>query len=343
MKALSLISGGLDSTLATKVVMEQGVEVVAVNFVSPFCRCDRKHSGGKKGAASASKGCRHEAKFVSEQLNIPLKVVNVTQDFLEVLKAPKHGYGSNMNPCIDCRILMLKKAKALMEETGASFIITGEVLGQRPMSQHGRSLRTVEKEAGVEGILLRPLSAKLLEPTLPEKNGWVDREKLLEISGRSRKAQMELAEQLDIRDYPCAAGGCLLTDPNFARRVRDLIDHGLLTLEDVKVLNHGRHFRLAPDAKLVVGRDEHDNTMIEGCLGAGDYLFQPLPEASGPSALGRGAGFAKEETRLLAARLVARYFDQKEAAVPVRVTHAGQTQQVSVSALTPDETRAYLI
>lgn len=343
MKALSLISGGLDSTLATKVIMEQGVEVCAVNFVSPFCRCDRKHSGDPKGSAAGSRGCRHEATFVSEQLNIPLKVINVTQDFLEMLKAPRHGYGSNMNPCIDCRIMMLRKARQLMQELGASFIITGEVLGQRPMSQHSRAMQTVEKEAGVEGILLRPLSAKLMEPTVPEKNGWVDREKLLEISGRSRKAQIQLAEQLHIKDYPCAAGGCLLTDPNFARRVRDLIDHDLLTLEDVKVLNHGRHFRLTPGAKLVVGRDERDNAMIEACVREGDHLFQPLPEASGPSALGRGADLDTEETRLLAGRLVARYFDQKERAVTVRVTHGGQTQEVPVTPLTPDETKQYLI
>ncbi len=331
MKALSLISGGLDSTLATKVIMEQGVEVVAVNFVSPFCRCDRRN------------GCRHEATFVSEHLNIPLKVINVTQDYLEMLKAPKHGYGSNMNPCIDCRILMLRKARELMQEFGASFIVTGEVLGQRPMSQHSRAMRTIEKEAGVEDILLRPLSAKLLEPTLPERNGWVDREKLLEISGRSRKSQMQLAEQLHIEDYPCAAGGCLLTDPNFARRIRDLIDRDLLTLEDVKVLNHGRHFRLTPNAKLVVGRDEHDNNMIEGCIRGDDYLFQPPAEAAGPSALGRGADFAKEETRLLAARLVARYFDQKAGTPAVMVTHKGQRQEVAVTPLTPDEAKHHLI
>ena len=342
MKALSLISGGLDSTLATKVIMEQGVEVVAVNFVSPFCRCDRR-KGDPREPGAGSRGCRHEAIFVSEQLNIPLKIVNVTRDFLEVLKAPKHGYGSNMNPCIDCRILMLKKARELMQELGASFLITGEVLGQRPMSQHGRAMQTVEREAGVEGILLRPLCAKLLEPTIPEKNGWVDREKLLEISGRSRKAQMALAEQLRIKDYPCAAGGCLLTDPNFARRVRDLIDHDLLTLEDVKVLNHGRHFRLTPQAKLVVGRDEHDNAIIEGFVREGDYLFQPLPEASGPSALGRGADFDKEETRLLAGRLVARYFDEKAGTPTVAVTHQGQSRQVAVTPLTPDETKIYLI
>ncbi len=334
-KALSLISGGLDSTLATKVIMDQGVEVVAVNFVSSFCRCDH----GAKG----TDGCRHEARFVSEQLGIPLKVVNVTEDFLEVLRSPKHGYGSNMNPCIDCRILMLREARQLMEELGAAFLITGEVLGQRPMSQHGHAMRTIEREAGVEGILLRPLSAKRLEPTLPEKNGWVDREKLLDISGRSRRPQMALAQTYHVKDYPCPAGGCLLTDPNFSRRIRDLIDHDLLNLEDVRLLNHGRHFRLTPAAKLVVGRDEHDNNMIEGCALEGDHLFRPLAEALGPSALGRGADFDKGETRLLAACLVARYFDQKTGAVSVLVTHKGRTRELFVTPLTPDETKCYLI
>jgi tRNA-uridine 2-sulfurtransferase len=199
-KAISLISGGLDSTLATKVVMDLGVDVLAANFVSPFCQCSRKD------------GCRHEARFVSEQLNIPLRIVNATDDFLEMLKKPKHGYGSNMNPCIDCRILMLKKSKELMDEVGASFLITGEVLGQRPMSQRRDAMRTIEKEAGVTGLVLRPLSAKLLEPTIPEEKGWVDREKLLDISGRSRKPQMKMAEDFNIKDYPCPAGGCLLTD-----------------------------------------------------------------------------------------------------------------------------------
>ncbi|MGE5280332.1 MAG: hypothetical protein ACM3L6_06290 [Deltaproteobacteria bacterium] len=336
LKALSLISGGLDSTLATKVVMEQGVEVTAVNFVSPFCRCDH-------GARGKNGGCRHEAKFVSEELGIPLKIVNVTQDFLDVIRSPKHGYGSNMNPCIDCRILMLKKAKELMREMGASFLITGEVLGQRPMSQHGNAMRTIEREAGVEGILLRPLSAKLLEPTVPEQNGWVDREKLLAISGRSRKPQMELAENYNVKDYPCPAGGCLLTDPHFSRRIRDLIDHDLLTLEDALLLNHGRHFRLSAGAKLVVGRDEHDNQRIEGCRKDGDVLFQPAPEATGPSALGRGPDYAREDIRLLAARLTARYFDQKEGSVTVLVTQGAQTRPFSVVPLTPEETKAYLL
>jgi len=335
MKALSLISGGLDSTLATKVIMEQGVEVIAVNFLSPFCRCDH--------GAKSKDGCRHEAKFVSEQLDIPLKIVNVAKDFLEVIKAPKHGYGSNMNPCIDCRILMLKKARELMLELGASFIITGEVIGQRPMSQHSRAMEIVEKEAGVEGILLRPLCAKLLEPTLPEKNGWVDREKLLKFSGRSRKPQMELAETYLVKDYPCPAGGCLLTDPNFSPRIKDLIDHDLLTLEHALLLNHGRHFRLSSGAKIVVGRHEHDNQKIEGCVKEDDYLFQPKAEAPGPSALGRGADYASEEMRLLAARLTARYFDQKEGDVIILVTHKGVTQEHSVAPLTPDETKQYLI
>src|SRR4030043_1004028 len=211
MKAIALLSGGLDSTLAARLVLDQGIELEALNFMTVFCTCPNK------GAT-----CLASQKAV-ETLGIPLKVFNVSEEYLNVVRNPKHGYGSNMNPCIDCRIFMLKKAKVYMEESGASFIITGEVLGQRPMSQRRDAMRLIEKEAGLEGLILRPLSAQFLPVTLPEKEIWINRETLLGIQGRSRKPQMKLADHYGIRDYPCPAGGCLLTDPQFANRMKDLM------------------------------------------------------------------------------------------------------------------------
>jgi tRNA U34 2-thiouridine synthase MnmA/TrmU len=329
-KAISLISGGLDSTLATKVILDQGIEVIAANFVSPFCRCNHRA------------GCQNEAKFISGELGIPLRVMNVSKEFLEVLKSPKHGYGSHMNPCIDCRILMLKKAKELMKEVNAAFLITGEVLGQRPMSQRKDAMRTIEKDAGVLGLVLRPLSAKLLEPTIPEKEGWVDRSKLLDISGRGRKPQIQLASDFHIKDYPCPAGGCLLTDPAFSKRVKDLIGHNELTSEDVSLLNHGRHFRIEETAKLIVGRDEHDNQILEDkALG---ILLMPEEEVSGATALGRG-DFSKQETIVLACRLVARYFDKKTDSQTARVVvkYKDKSDIIEVEAFSDTEARQYLI
>ena len=330
-KAISLISGGLDSTLATKVMQEQGIDITAVNFISPFCRCNRRQ------------GCQHEAKYVSETLGIPLKVFNIAQDFLAMLKSPKHGYGSHMNPCIDCRILMLKKAKELMKQMDASFLITGEVVGQRPMSQKTNTMRLIEKEAGVLGLVLRPLSARLLEPTTPESEGWVNRQKLLDISGRGRKVQMQMAQDFHIKDYPCPAGGCLLTDPAFSKRVKDLIDHEELTLEDINLLQHGRHFRIFGQAKLVVGRNEHDNAILKSLAKKADLFFEPTEDTPGASGLGRG-DFLQKETVLLAAKIVARYFDKKDSAPAKVVIHyKGNSEMLEVTPLDEEETKKYLI
>ncbi len=342
MKAISLISGGLDSTLATKVILEQGIEVIAANFVSPFCRCDRKGSQARSGEDHRG-GCRHEANFVADELNIPLKIVNITKDFLEVVKSPKHGYGSNMNPCLDCRILMLKKSKEMMEKEGASFLITGEVLGQRPMSQRMNAMRMIEKEAGLLGLILRPLSAKLLEPTIPEQKGWVDRERLLDISGRSRKVQIQMAHDYHIKDYPCPAGGCLLTDPAFSRRIKDLIEHDEMTIEDVNLLNHGRQFRLSSHAKLIVGRNEHDNEMLRSLRKETDIFLMPMEEEPGASALGRGADFDSYEARILSARLIARYFDHKGPYSKVVVLYRGKEETINVEPLKEEEVKKYLI
>jgi len=297
MKAIALLSGGIDSTLAARLVLDQGIELEALNFMTVFCTCTNR------GAT-----CLASQKAV-ETLGIPLRVFNVSEEYLNVVRNPKHGYGSNMNPCIDCRIFMLKKAKAYMEESGASFIVTGEVLGQRPMSQRRDAMRLIEKEAGLEGLILRPLSAQFLPVTLPEREGWIDREKLLNIQGRSRKPQMKLAEQFNIRDYPCPAGGCLLTDPGFARRIRDLMDHQYdFSLNDVHLLKFGRHFRLSPKVKLVVGRNEEENQKIETFSQAGDVLLKTV-RYPGPVSLLRGE--ADETERGRAASITARYSKAK--------------------------------
>ncbi len=296
MKAVALVSGGLDSALAARLIQALGIEIAPLNFKTSFCLCDKK----------TSQGCAHTAKAVADNLGISLKIMNISEDFFKVLKNPRYGYGSNMNPCIDCRILKFKKAKEFMLEIGADFILTGEVLGQRPMSQHRRALSIIEKESGLEGLVLRPLSARLLPETIPEKEGWVDRNRLLAFSGRSRKMQFDLAEKLGIKDYACPAGGCLLTDPEFAKRIKDLLLHEELNLNNAELLKLGRHFRLSDKVKLIVGRNEKENARISGLATEQDTLFWPL-KLAGPSALARGiSDGAFIET---CAKIVCRYCD----------------------------------
>ncbi len=248
-KAIGLLSGGLDSTLAVKIMIDQGYDVIAMNFVTPFCTCTRK-------------GCRHEAGKVTKQFNIPVKIISVGDDYIEMIKHPKHGYGRNMNPCIDCRIYMFKKAKAYMKDIGAKFIFTGEVLDQRPMSQHKQAMNLIEKESGLKGLILRPLSAKLLAITIPEEQKLVDREKLLSIQGRRRLPQIELAKTLGVKDFPCPAGGCRLTDPQFAKRLKESLDNKEDSMKDIQLLKYGRHFRLLSGAKVIVGRNQEENKML---------------------------------------------------------------------------------
>lgn len=258
-KAIALLSGGLDSTLAIKLIRDQGIEVLAVNFFSPFCTCNRPG--------------RCEAKEVAEQLDVPLKRIALGPEYIEMLKSPRYGYGKNINPCLDCRIMTFTKAKELMEEIGADFVFTGEVLGQRPMSQRRDAMRIVERDSGLDGRLLRPLSAKLMKPTLPEQEGLVDREKLLDIQGRSRKTQMHLAEEFGIVDYPCPAGGCLLTDREFANRLRDLFEHGEDSIYDINLLKIGRHFRIPTGQKVIAGRDEEENNKLHAMAREDDLKF----------------------------------------------------------------------
>jgi tRNA U34 2-thiouridine synthase MnmA/TrmU len=332
MKAIALLSGGLDSTLAAKLMLDQGIDLEAINFITLFCTCTSKESS-----------CLASQKAV-ERLRIPLKIFNVSQEFLEVVRHPKHGYGSNLNPCIDCRIFMLRKAKAYMEASGASFIVTGEVLGQRPMSQRREAMRLIEKEAGLEGLILRPLSAKFLPITIPEREGWVDREKLLNIQGRSRKTQIQLAEQLGVRDYPCPAGGCLLTDPGFSKRLKDLMTHHPeFTLHDVHLLKFGRHFRLSPDVKLIVGRNEEENQKIRTFAQGGDILLK-LSSLPGPLSLLRGKAKSGEIEK--AAAITVRYSKGKgrgQVEVLWKIMGEEESHPLFVSSLSEGEIEKYMI
>jgi len=306
MKAIALLSGGLDSTLAARVMMEQGLELEALNFMTVFCTCTNR------GAT-----CLASQKAV-ETLGIPLRVFNVSEEYLSVVKHPKHGYGSNMNPCIDCRIFMLKRAKAYMEASGAAFIVTGEVLGQRPMSQRRDAMRLIEKEAGLEGLILRPLSAKGLPVTIPEKEGWVDREKLLKIQGRSRKPQIELAGHYGIHDYPCPAGGCLLTDPGFAKRIKDLMAHNPdFSLNDVHLLKMGRHFRFSQGVKLIVGRNEEENQKIQ-TFAQGEDILLKVSSFPGPLSLLRGK---IEQEDLEKAAAITAHYSKAKGSMDIEVTY----------------------
>jgi tRNA-specific 2-thiouridylase len=313
-----MLSGGLDSTLAVKLTLDQGHEVEALNYVTPFCNCNRR---GK---------C--EAKEVADTYGIPCRTIAITDEIFQVIMEPKHGYGSGMNLCLDCRILMFSYARKRMEETGAAFVFTGEVLGQRPMSQHRQAMRIIERESGLEGRLLRPLSARLLEPTIPEQNGLIDRGRLLALQGRSRKLQMALAEKRGIADYPCPAGGCMLTDPGFARRMRDLMRFRPdFDLGDVNLLQVGRHFRLAPGAKSIVGRNNDENLRLLRLARHGDLLFE-VKGCGSPVTLLRGE--AGEGSIRLAAALTARYSDAQVGDVEV---HYGtdHTALSSVVLVTP--------
>ena len=297
MRAVALISGGLDSILAARLIKEQGIEVIPLNFKIPFCHRDKNFSTAEKSFDT----------LTWDGLESKLISVDIGNEFLRLLDNPAHGFGSNMNPCIDCKILMLRKAKELMPELGAQFVVTGEVLGQRPMSQHRQALDKIAKSAGLEGLVLRPLSAKLLDETIIEKENWVNPLTLLNFNGRSRKPQIELAKNFNIKEYAQPAGGCLLTDQEFARRLKDIIKHKELNLDNIDLLKLGRHFRIAPEAKLVVGRDESEDKRLEELAKDGDWLFYPDEQLAGPTSLGRGE--FNEGLIELSCRITSRYCD----------------------------------
>ena len=291
-KAVALFSGGLDSILAVKLIQEQGIEVKGVNFKTPFFGLD-------------------EAYVIAKDLDINLEIIDITEELLKILKKPKYGFGKNMNPCIDCHALMFKKAGEYMNKIGASFILSGEVLGERPMSQNRNSLSIIERESGFEGKILRPLSALLLAEIIPEKEGLVDRNKLLDISGRSRKRQMKLAAKMGIKDYPSPAGGCKLTEPAFSKRLRDLFTQESFSLEEIELLKLGRHFRLSRDIKLVVGRNKEENEQLQNFFQDGDFLFK-AKNLKGPVSLLKKGSKVSNELIDKSCRITARYCDRNE-------------------------------
>jgi len=267
-KALALISGGLDSLLAAKLIAEQGCLVTGLHFKIPFCKLDIKKN--------------------FPDIGIKIMEVDLGREFLSLIQEPRYGFGANMNPCIDCKILMFSKAKELMAGLGARFIITGEVLGQRPMSQNKQALKLIKEKSGLDDLLLRPLSAQFFPPSLAEKEGWVRREKLLDFNGRLRTPQMQLAKDLGLTEYANPAGGCLLTDPCFSKRLIELLAHKELNLENLELLKVGRHFRIGNNARLVVGRNEGENKLLMQLACPGDYLFGPQEDLAGPTCLARG-------------------------------------------------------
>ena len=329
-KAIGLISGGLDSALAAGLLMELGVQVKGLYFSTGFCKVD--HRRAINDPREAVERLRNPGLRTGALLGFPVEVVDVAEAYLEVVRHPRHGYGANVNPCIDCRIFMLYKAREVMEQEGADLVFTGEVLGQRPMSQYKKALRLVEKDAGLSGRLLRPLSAHFLEPTLPECDGRLDRKRLLSIQGRSRLPQMALARKLGIDEYAQPSGGCCyLADPNYARRFRDLVAHAgdhPITGEDTTLLKVGRHFRLDPQLKLVTGRNEGENYFLERYT-AGRWTIHPSDRA-GTFALGLGE--PDQDQLLLMAAIVARYSQHRDAAaVAVAVARESHRQVLSVA------------
>ena len=310
-KALALFSGGLDSILAVKLILEQGIDVIAINFASPFCLCEK---GGVPEAA--------------KQLGVSLKVVDVGEKYLKMLRNPKHGYGRNMNPCVDCRIFILKKAKKIANEVGADFIFTGEVLDERPMSQHFSALKIVEEESGLKGRILRPLSARLLPETVMEKKGLVDRAKLLGIRGRSRKPQIKLAEAFNINYYPSPAGGCLLTCKEYAEKLRDLFAHKKRwSMADMFLLKVGRHFRFGEN-KIIVGRNEAENKILTASKSRNDYYFE-VPNIGSPITVLQGA--KTRNAIRMAAELTAFYSDAKNDGVTVKFGKEELVKSITVS------------
>ena len=265
-KGIGISSGGLDSMLAAFLMKKQNIDVVLVCFTTPFFSS-------------------HKAEKAARLLELPLRVVDISVDHLRMLRNPKHGYGSHMNPCIDCHALMLREAGEIMRRENGHFVFSGEVLGQRPLSQNKAALAAVARESGLNELLLRPLSAKLLPITLPEREGWVSREQLLDISGRSRKRQMDMAREFGISEYPTPAGGCLLTEEGFSRRLRDLFAHEPNPdLREIELLKVGRHFRLDSGVKLVVGRNQQENQIMDSLTRPGD-LHIVCADRPGPTVL----------------------------------------------------------
>jgi len=310
-KAVALISGGLDSMLAVRVIQDQGIHVEGINFFTGFCVEGHTHAIRKK---HKDKQKRNNALWVAEQLGIKLHIVDVVDEYKNILLNPKHGYGKNVNPCLDCKTFMVKKAVEWMKDHDFDFIITGEVVGQRPMSQRRETMPIIAKDSGGDDLLLRPLSAQVLPATLPESEGWLDREKLYDFTGRGRKPQMALAAQFGFSDYAQPAGGCcMLTDENYAHKLQDMWANRPsrnYELDDIIMLKMGRHFRLAPHLKIIIGREEGENNFMQGYKN----LFASIFPVSHLGALCLVDGeFRTDEDLQQTLALVARYSQGKDA------------------------------
>ena len=324
-KALAMISGGLDSTLAAKLIKDQGIDVIGICFKSYFFNED-----------SAVK--------MAKQINIPLFVIDISKEHFEMIKNPKYGYGKNMNPCIDCHSMMFRIAGESLLKHKADFIITGEVLNQRPMSQNKNALNIVKKESLVEDKILRPLSAKKLEPTKMELSGLVDREKLLDIDGRTRKIQMELAKKWNIIDYPSPAGGCKLTEPNFAIRLKDLLlNNKKIEERDILLLKYGRHFRISNDSKIISTRTEEEYHEVIKLLEEKDLVFF-VEDFKGSTII--IIGDPSEEDILIASKICIRYSKaDKDSLVNVKYGYFNQEpiKKVQATSITDDEIKMYIL
>ncbi|TCK16886.1 tRNA U34 2-thiouridine synthase MnmA/TrmU [Thiogranum longum] len=309
-KAVALISGGLDSLLAARVMQEQGIHVEGINFFTGFCVEGHTHAIRKKDRAKPK---RNNALWVAEQLGIKLHIIDIIEEYKDVVLNPKHGYGAHLNPCLDCKIFMVQKAKEWIEANGFDFIITGEVIGQRPKSQRKDTMPVIAIESGAEDRLLRPLCGKNLPPTLPEMEGWIDREGLYDFEGRSRKPQMALAQQFGYEEYAQPAGGCcFLTDEKYAQKLADLWrarGERKYEFDDIMLLKVGRHIRPSPNFKLIIGREDGENKFLEGYRKQFTHLF--TTSHNGPLVLLDGV--AGDEDLQLAAEVTARFSQGRSA------------------------------
>ena len=313
-RAVALLSGGLDSTLAVRLLLDQGIEIKGLHFYTGFCITEHKRRLGIKkedGQQYVNPALRAAA-----LLKIPIEIIDISEEYFNIVLNPKFGYGKNVNPCVDCRIFMLKKAKEIMEKEGYHFVVTGEVVGQRPMSQTYERLRLIEKEAGLEGYILRPLSAKVLKPTIPEIKGWVDRSKLLGIKGRGRKKQIELANMYGIEYEQPAGGCCYLTDENYAARFQEAFNfEGKVTREDLVLFSVGRHLRLPSGLKMIIARNEGEVKYLKGFASRYNHAYRR--DGKGTFALLKGK--IEEGDFQLIANIIARYSKNQECEVEIKV------------------------
>ncbi len=322
-KALSLISGGLDSMLATKAMLEQGIHVEGVNFFTGFCVEGHTQALRKK---KNKKPKRNNSLWVAQQLGIKLHIVDIVDEYKDIVINPKHGYGANLNPCLDCKIFMVKKARQWIKEHDFDFIFTGEVIGQRPKSQRKETMPIISAESGADDLLVRPLCAKNLPATKPEREGWIDREKLFDFSGRSRKPQMALANQWNIEEYAQPAGGCcFLTDPNYSGKLKDLWAHRgnkYYELDDIMLLKIGRHLRPSDHFKMIISREEGETRFLEGYRKQFTYI--KTSSHPGPMTLLDGSDISAEDI-YLAAAITARYSQgRNEKEVTVLIGQKGE-------------------